>query len=348
MTMVDALRGFAALAVLFFHSLNAFDSPDALHPALRLVRSLTEYGYLGVSIFFVLSGWCIAQRLQTAVRRNESASVFMIERTLRIYPTYWAALLVTLAVRTAAANIRHRAGLADLPAGTTAWLGDLLLLQPYFGTTAYVMVSWSLVYELGFYLLAALALVAHRRAIQSSWLMLAGGLICLWPLSPWQPTALLVLGRWPDFFAGVIAWRAAGDGRAGAIVAGFAALLLLGLMLPGGFASPLRLTSIATASLLLAVVAAGGQSAAAWEFWARIGSFSYSLYLIHVTVLSPFMNLAGRWIVSSSAAFALVWLAALALAVAAGWSLNRWCEAPVERWRKSLFLALTARTTSSP
>ena len=290
-----------------------------------------------MSVFFALSGWCIAQRLQTAVLHGESASLFLLERGLRIFPTYWAALLVTLTIRLAATAWRHGPGLADLPSGLVAWFGDVLLVQPYLGTSAYVMVSWSLVYELGFYLLAACALAAHRWNVRGAWLLVLGGLLCLWPLVHWRPTALLVLGRWPDFFAGVVAWRAARDGRRIAVIAGFGALLLLLWMHPLGITDPIGLTAVVTAALLLSASFGGLKLPRALGPLAHVGAYSYSLYLIHVTFMSPFMNLTGRTVTSHSTGFLLVWFAAVALAVAGGWALHHGCEAPVERWRKNLF-----------
>ena len=131
------------------------------------------------------------------VRRGESAPVFLLERALRIFPTYWAALAAALLLRLAAAAMHPAAWDAGLPHGATEWIGEILLLQPYLGTPGFLMVSWTLVFELGFYVLAAGALVARRRNMPSAGLVALGALLCAWPWSRWQPAALLVLGRWP-------------------------------------------------------------------------------------------------------------------------------------------------------
>ena len=65
-----------------------------------------------------------------------------------------------------------------------------------------------------------------------------------------------------------------------------------------------------------------------------LGGISYSLYLIHIAVLSPFSNMANRIIPPSSAAFIATWTLCLLLALGAGWTLNRLVELPVERWRR--------------
>jgi peptidoglycan/LPS O-acetylase OafA/YrhL len=71
LVQIEYLRGIAAFSVLGFHSLNSQD-PRQLNPVLGLLRSGTTWGWLGVHIFFVISGWCIAERIAAAQRNGES------------------------------------------------------------------------------------------------------------------------------------------------------------------------------------------------------------------------------------------------------------------------------------
>ena len=73
-----------------------------------------------------------------------------------------------------------------------------------------------------------------------------------------------------------------------------------------------------------------------------LGAFSYSLYLIHLAVLSPFTNLAQRFVPPSRWLFCGVWVVGLLVSTAAGWALYRWVEAPIERWRKTRWSARPA------
>lgn len=334
---IDAMRGFAAVAVLLFHSLNNFRAPDALPGVLHWLRFFTEYGYLGVNVFFALSGWCIAQRVRSAIRRHESPGVFLVERGLRIFPTYWAALFITIGAECASALVRGLPITSVLPTSAIAWWGEMTLTQPYLGTNAIVMVSWSLVFELGFYVIAAGAL-AVRRQFGLSWpaALLVGGLLCLWPFSPWQPTLGLVLDRWPDFFAGIIAWSAVQAGSRRALLIGAIALIVLGVFEVAVLSNWTGLASIGTALLLLPIRQLMLIPTAVIAPLARIGVFSYSLYLLHVTVMSPFQNLCQRWVDSGTNAFIAVWLASLVFSLIASWLLYRFCELPAEHWRKSL------------
>lgn len=59
---IDALRGIAALGVVFYHA--AWQSGSALpanilHWPVKLLLFLSSFGYIGVFLFFVISGFCI-------------------------------------------------------------------------------------------------------------------------------------------------------------------------------------------------------------------------------------------------------------------------------------------------
>ena len=322
---------------MLFHSINTYPR-NALPDALVNLRALSRWGWLGVHVFFAISGWCIAERVAKGNSRGESGGHFAIERLLRIYPTYWAALFAAIALRIGAVpfNTAHLSG--SVPAGWLDWIGSVFLLSPYLNRSPFVLVSWSLVYELGFYLCAAIALVAARRRIAGgNALFLVGCLLCL---PPWTyhatPAPWRVLDLWPDFFAGVAAWRAA---RRGAKASGYAALALM-------LAATVAWPAYGGIGRMVAV-GSGWVMALAWGRDGRImrtplmgplvwaGGISYSLYLVHVPVISPVENLLGRWIPSASPWFVIVWALAIAMAIAAAKCLNYFVETPVERWRRS-------------
>jgi len=88
---LDIARGLAALFVFSFHlSTNIADvSP--------MLGALARYGYMGVPIFFVISGYCMAASAQRILSRNLPAGSFLRKRFLRIYPAFWASILVIMA-----------------------------------------------------------------------------------------------------------------------------------------------------------------------------------------------------------------------------------------------------------
>ncbi|MBI5771152.1 MAG: acyltransferase [Verrucomicrobia bacterium] len=330
--LVEAGRGMGSLAVLLYHSLAA--QPPADHARLH---QLTGWGWLGVHMFFAISGWCIAERFARARARRETAAAFLRERILRIYPTYWAALAVSLGLRLLAVPFNHTTTAENLPAGFAGWAGTLLLIEPYLGLGPYLTVSWSLVYEVGFYLLAAAALLGSR------WIPLGGrrlfGLgvgLCVVPWVSGGHPGWFVIGLWPDFFAGVAAWYAAGRGERALGLGVLATLAVVTVSGSHGSEAAGRLAAIATAVALYALrpwdAVLSASRPVRFLLWA--GALSYSLYLIHVPLISPWMNLLGRFTPSSSPLFPLVWLSALLLALGGGWLLHRHVEAPLQSWRK--------------
>jgi exopolysaccharide production protein ExoZ len=337
--LIQAGRGVACLCVVFFHSLISFPS-GTLPALLEYFQVLGRWGWVGVQVFFAISGWCIAERMAKGIRVGESGVHFALERALRIYPTYWAALVATIVLRVAAVpfNTGHLSECA--PAGWPDWVGSAFLISPYLGRSLFLFVSWSLVFELGFYLCAAVALVAARRRIAGGTLLfLVGCAMCLPPCANHGGTPMWrVLELWPNFFAGMAAWWAA---RRGGKFLGYGALaIMLGATIAwpayGGLA---RLVAVSTAWVLALSYGRDDwlSRAPLARFFIWMGGISYSLYLIHIPLISPFLNLMGRWIPSSSPWFIAVWISAIALAIAGAKCLNRFVEAPVESWRKRTF-----------
>lgn len=337
--LVEAGRGLASVMVLLFHSLVNYNATPLAAP-LAAVDLVARHGWLGVHAFFAISGWCIAQRFAVARAREESAGHFLRDRFLRIYPTYWAALLATLALRLAALPFNSTQFGDAFPPTPAAWAGTLLLLDPYLGTPGYLTVSWSLVFELGFYLCAALALIVGPRRLDEKLVFLAGAALCAVPWvfptgSPW-----IVLDLWPNFFVGVAAWCVV---RRGARTAG--SVVLIALALAALTLRPAERTGLlvatGTAALLVCLHpwdrALSGTRVGRGLLWC--GTISYSLYLIHVPFLSAALNLATRFLSPASPAFAFAWLGAVAIAFAAGWALAHGVEIPLQRWRKRRALA---------
>ena len=174
---LDGWRALAIVAVICFHGRFVFFP----HPSI--VRSISEYGYLGVDAFFAISGFLICTLLIREYDANQSINLrsFYIRRFFRIIPPYVAAL----------------AGIC-----LVAWLGFihlqsweipscLLFLRNYEPTVAppggpydpygfYTVHFWSLSLEEHFYLIWAslLALLKPRRAVKAALILAAS--VVLW------------------------------------------------------------------------------------------------------------------------------------------------------------------------
>jgi peptidoglycan/LPS O-acetylase OafA/YrhL len=96
------LRGVAAVAVVLQHS---FVHDGTLAPGpflLDLVYDITNYGYLGVALFFIISGFCIHLRTAKNIRLKGRVELdwkdFWWRRVYRLYPPYIGMLLISMAL----------------------------------------------------------------------------------------------------------------------------------------------------------------------------------------------------------------------------------------------------------
>lgn len=102
---IDALRGGAALAVVLFHATGAtaWDSSAQSPKSLwELLLFLLSFGFIGVWLFFVISGFCIHLRWAKAASKGNPASIdfvsFWKRRIRRLYPAYLVAVGLYLSV----------------------------------------------------------------------------------------------------------------------------------------------------------------------------------------------------------------------------------------------------------
>ncbi len=182
---LDTLRALAILLVLVAHC----PKPEA-----GVFTRMLNFGWTGVDLFFVLSGYLIGGQWFRALARGEQVSliVFYARRFLRTLPTYYVVLGVYAALPVWAA--------AAGPEPLWKFAGFL----QNFGVPAAFSPSWSLCVEEHFYLLFPVAALALARANRPrlAWGALAGILI----LSLAVRTAIWLAVR-PDLLAGEAALR---------------------------------------------------------------------------------------------------------------------------------------------
>jgi peptidoglycan/LPS O-acetylase OafA/YrhL len=134
---LDVFRGLAALAVVFHHYTHGFDKFYG-HPGGAPFNF--PMGFYGPHFFFIISGFVIFMTLQ----KTERPMDFVVSRFSRLYPAYWAALLITFCVVTFV-------GLPEKAVSAKVAAINLTMLQSWIEVPHVDGVYWTLALELSFY-----------------------------------------------------------------------------------------------------------------------------------------------------------------------------------------------------
>ncbi len=303
MPELDTLRGIAILLVLGFHALSLSPYPTtAVHGAARWFLRAAAGGWIGVNLFFVLSGFLITGILLETRSQPDYYRRFYWRRALRILPAYYL-ILVVLAVLARSGVVDRRASWPFLGL-SFIYLANVTEL---FGIPAQYAVLWSLAVEEHFYLFwPAIIRRLSRRALTA----LALGIILLCPL-------LRAFCYWRRYNYGAgYTWLVADGLACGALLAVMArgalasrrkmmrfsclamlsALVLLAVGWPLGIylsrtlaGAALRLTflNVFFTGLLAATLAVGSSRFSGLvqvSFFRFFGEISYGLYLVHMLV----------------------------------------------------------------
>lgn len=356
--LLDHWRGFLCLFVVVEHAAVALwpflgdgTGPDGL-VRIGLVRLLNLN--CGTSLFFVISGYCIASGLASHRRKGGAPAAFLARRLWRIFPPYWAALGLFVGVVAGLDAL----GLAEWHAGGQAlgldspdklnagqWLGNLTLTETWrpraWGggeSSVYTRVAWSLCYQEQFYVVCVLALIAcpKRLGVALAWLSAAVVALraVLYDIGSDHVLDGYFPMMWHQFAVGlaVFARLEGGLGRwAGrAIDAGLALMIVAGLRAESN-------PTVAAAAFGLMLIALRRWDArladlAALRPLAAVGRKSYSIYLTHLPIgllVAEGLHRAG---VDGFYTRLLTTLPLIVLAsVAFGWAFDRWVDAHFHR-----------------
>lgn len=149
---IQAMRGIASLIVFFVH---LFSTRPGMVPAW-IEQSVYTVGPAGVDIFFVISGFVVTlSAFKTSGKLNpkKESIQFILKRISRVYPTYWIVLAI-------ACIISPPVWLSPdwLPHTSLVHLATLTYTYNY-----KVMVAWTLVYEMFFYLVLSVLIIFGRE-----------------------------------------------------------------------------------------------------------------------------------------------------------------------------------------
>lgn len=282
---LDLLRVLAVVGVVlahFFWSKPWVTENLGAHPTVVFgdLTQVAAYGFLGVHLFFIISGTVISR---SALGR--SASEFVIARFLRLMPALLIAVVISAALLVATGNLGIGKAIRSIPTN--------LMLMPSLLETGWLNpVFWTLVVEASFYAIVALVVLvwgASRVVLwRFAWIWLGVSVI----LSRVDDETLrtIALSNWSPFFIiGILI--ATAESRSDKFLASlgmFAAGLLavqstLATMNPEGRSINVIFVAVFAMAIVVALMVwVQPLSNLKSKNLAFIGTMTYSLYLFHV------------------------------------------------------------------
>ena len=336
---LDHWRGFAALWVMLFHGFgSSYDK--SLHPIVELLKSIAEPGWLGVHIFFVISGYCIAASAYKIVLNNKTPWYFLKNRILRLFPVYWLAFTLTIAINLIAAPFNNTGFWNNLPATWQSWLGNIFLIQPYMQVSNYVVVYWSLVVEVAFYILVTFLLIVANFCGKKTAIFIGLTLAFASPFI--YIKEVIFLNFWCEFACGTLLFTALlyqnsnNKNRRNLSLFLIISLVIMSLilMITGKSNNQLWYSGIFSFILYYLYIfdlRIDGFVKLNWLKFA--GTMSYSLYLLHVPFQGRVINLGTRFINLDSLGYLFLQILGWILAIAISYIFYTVVEKPLNKWR---------------
>ncbi|MBS0916400.1 acyltransferase family protein [Providencia rettgeri] len=148
---IHYIRGISALLVVLFHFRGVINDVYAQNDLGHL---LFRWGEIGVDVFFVISGFIICLSTKNTNRPGE----FIAKRFFRIYPAYLFFIIISMLIGYYFSSINT----ADVINAIFILPADYSKGSPFFGYS-YLIVAWSLFYEICFYAIYVISMaISHR------------------------------------------------------------------------------------------------------------------------------------------------------------------------------------------
>lgn len=270
---LDVLRGFAAMSVLLYHYTYIYGLRFGYHDQLLFKVPL---GRIGVQVFFMISGYVIFMTLE----RTHRGLDFAVSRLSRLYPAYWAAMLMTtMAV--------YFSGIPQLQVTIKDFFGNLIMLP--IGFEMVDTVYWTLIVELFFYFVMLLLfygrLLNNIKTVLLVWVVMS----ILFPLleRQYELTRFIIYRKFQAIFIfdyvqlfglGIILYLRRKSGRFNKLDFAIITICLLKQFLVDTYVVGLLILSFVIYIYLLVINRLTRLNIKPLIF---LGTISYPLYLIH-------------------------------------------------------------------
>lgn len=327
---LDAVRILAALGVVFYHYValdSAWGEPTAaVFPG---IRPFAVYGWLGVEVFFLVSGFVICMSVW-----GRSVGDFAVSRISRLFPAYWAGIAFTALVLLAWPEVRPLTSFGDV-------VVNLSMLQGGVGVPNVDDAYWTLFVELKFYVLFAVVVlrgVTYRNCVLFCGLWTVAGAVA--PTADSVALYFFAIPSYSPYFISGIAFYLMRRFRPNAVlwvVVGVQFLLaqhyVHGRMISSLGRSVTDRTPawpahviITLGFLVMAAIALGALDRVQWRWLPHAGAVTYPFYLIHMMAGLTFIHRFRN----DLAPVPLV-LGVTALMLVLAWGIHRLVERPLGR-----------------
>lgn len=349
---LQVLRGFAALAVVFYHVYVIMMQVE--YGARVVFQDVAKYGFMGVAFFFVLSGFIIFSAHIKDVGVPASIPRYLLKRFVRVYPAYW--VYTTGFIAASAVGL----GYPDFSWDPYNILSSYLLVPLVDNLTLPLKVAWTLVYEIQFYFIFTLLLLFGGRGY---WLLSMWGALTLSALvldAGWESA---IFSAWNLYFlVGVFVFhcsRKISESRWWLFLLLTACFLSVFVLLTGDVAKISHLSSEHPKLHILLAVSFGLCVLGVVLFERKvhirypkslvfIGEASYSIYLVHSAAISVMVMLGHKYGVIETLGAQLFFISIFILSVFIGGAAYLIIERPlINFFSKRLFYSSYANPKPS-
>ncbi|WP_291730027.1 acyltransferase [Leisingera sp. F5] len=338
----DGLRAIAVLSVVLFHY---FQRSPEFYPYGDSLLPVAGYGYLGVHLFFVISGFVIS----ISLRSGTGLQAFLLKRLLRLWPPLAVCAVLTFA----AMHLIDSAYSGSVRTGFSGFAASLSFVPPSVWRTGFGFdghidgVYWTLTCEVLFYLWAAILFAACGRqkfAERAALVLLAGQSLLmavevfLPGLLPSQLNVLFLFGYAHLFAAGILFARVYSHGACTRTLAllGASFAMALGMAQNAGEAAILTLIYLMVAACAWRLPAA---RLLGWRPLSWIGLVSYSVYLLHNNIGITLLSLLPPGL--PDAAYYAGAAGVLGGVLLLAWGIFTWVETPSQTLARRLSVRLS-------
>lgn len=269
---LDLLRFLASFMVVIFH-LN--------EPIIQLnnwYRDFAKQLWLGVPIFFVISGYCI---LLSAKKAN-GPGMFAIRRFFRIFPPYWFSICLILLIAIFQKFITGTNSIQNIPKDLESWSITIsLLTAPFSKINTLNWVYWSLTCELMFYFI--MFLIAFFKRSLWYYLLAAVTISCFFFYQR-NTGPLFFFSHWPAFSLGLGVYALHFEKKTKSLIifivftALSVGLLVMKMMMDH------QVNYFVITLLTFIIITLSPYFKLEKNFFTKLGDQSYAVYLIHVPI----------------------------------------------------------------